>query len=415
MQSGVTSMVEEQYIIHGTETWVSTIKTPIRDDTGNIIGILGIFHDISEKKKTESLIRRFNEELEQKVKIRTKELDESRQKYRNLVENLDEVIFSVDLQGDFTYISPVVERLYGYPSSGMIGQHLSKYVHPDDYSLCIEKFKQHLNGEYKSDEFRILSRTGAIHYVNVSPHPIMGDSSVVGFNYIMTDITNQKKNEAALQEAHKKIYILSSITRHDIVNQVSALRLYLDFSQTFVKDSKILEFINTEIIIADSIGRQIEFTKYYEDIGIVAPLWKNVFELVQTAQSQLQPLEYIEVIIDIPAIQVYADALIEKVFYNLLENSIRHGDHVTWIRFSFQEIEEGAMIIYQDNGIGILNEDKPNLFHKDYGKHTGLGLFLSQEILAITGMTIRENGEPGKGARFEIIVPKEAYRIKNEA
>jgi signal transduction histidine kinase len=58
-----------------------------------------------------------------------------------------------------------------------------------------------------------------------------------------------------------------------------------------------------------------------------------------------------------------------------------------------------------------MDEDKKKLFRKGFGKHTGLGLFLSREILAITGITIAENGIPGKGARFEITVPDGNHRI----
>jgi signal transduction histidine kinase len=71
----------------------------------------------------------------------------------------------------------------------------------------------------------------------------------------------------------------------------------------------------------------------------------------------------------------------------------------------------GAMITYEDNGTGIPVEDKEHIFKKGFGKHTGLGLFLTREILAITNITIRENGETEKGVRFEILIPQEMYRI----
>ena len=123
----------------------------------------------------------------------------------------------------------------------------------------------------------------------------------------------------------------------------------------------------------------------------------------------------VEVIIDIPPVKVFADGLIGKVFYNLLENTLRHGERVTRIRFSFEETVSGAEIVYEDDGVGVSNEDKPHLFEKGFGKNTGLGLFLSREILAITGLTIRETGEPGKGVRFEIAIPKDAYRLSGNS
>ncbi|MCX6689119.1 MAG: HAMP domain-containing sensor histidine kinase [Methanoregula sp.] len=81
------------------------------------------------------------------------------------------------------------------------------------------------------------------------------------------------------------------------------------------------------------------------------------------------------------------------------------------IRVSSRESDRGLTIVCEDDGMGIPTEDKKRLFTKGFGKNTGLGLFLSREILAITGITITENGIPGKGARFEISVPKGAYRF----
>jgi signal transduction histidine kinase len=100
------------------------------------------------------------------------------------------------------------------------------------------------------------------------------------------------------------------------------------------------------------------------------------------------------------------------VFYNLIDNALRYGGQkMTMIRISSEESEKGLVISVEDDGIGIPVEDKKHLFSRGFGHHTGLGLFLSREILSITGITISETGEPGSEARFEITVPKGAYRF----
>jgi signal transduction histidine kinase len=109
---------------------------------------------------------------------------------------------------------------------------------------------------------------------------------------------------------------------------------------------------------------------------------------------------------------VYADPLLEKVFYNLIENAVRNGEHVTTIKFSKNLSDIGLSIICEDNGAGIPAAMKENIFKPGIGKHTDIGLFLVQEILSITGIIIKETGEPGKGARFEMTVPKGAWRMK---
>jgi signal transduction histidine kinase len=164
--------------------------------------------------------------------------------------------------------------------------------------------------------------------------------------------------------------------------------------------------------VTEAITKQIEFTQYYQDIGVNAPDWHDVEINIRAAASQLN-LEGIRLDITVGNLKIFTDPLIVKVFYNLLENSLRHGSGVTHINISATETANGATITYRDNGVGIPVEDKTKLFSRGFGKHTGLGLFLSREILSITGITITETGEPGKGARFEIIVPKEAYRISN--
>jgi signal transduction histidine kinase len=78
---------------------------------------------------------------------------------------------------------------------------------------------------------------------------------------------------------------------------------------------------------------------------------------------------------------------------------------------SARESATGLIISLEDNGIGIPVPDKERVFTKGFGKNTGLGLFLVKEILSITNITIRENGEYQHGARFEMHVPREMYRI----
>lgn len=119
----------------------------------------------------------------------------------------------------------------------------------------------------------------------------------------------------------------------------------------------------------------------------------------------------ISIVDEISGLEIYTDPLFQKVFYNLIDNALRYGGpDMTTIRFSYQESGPGMVISVADDGIGITANDKKRLFERGFGHHTGLGLFLSREILSITGITITESGEPGKGALFEIVVPNGAWR-----
>jgi len=103
--------------------------------------------------------------------------------------------------------------------------------------------------------------------------------------------------------------------------------------------------------------------------------------------------------------------MLEKVFANLLDNSVRHGEHVNEIRVSYRMDGTALVVVWEDNGTGIVASDKEKIFGRGYGKNTGMGLFLIREILALTGISIRETGVPGSGARFEILVPEGKYRL----
>jgi signal transduction histidine kinase len=223
------------------------------------------------------------------------------------------------------------------------------------------------------------------------------------------EIVERKRAEGALQMAIRKLNMLSSITRHDILNQITGLRGYLGLSMRKIQDPAILEFVKKADKASESIQWQIEFTRNYQSIGEQAPKWQLVPAIISSAIRQLNP-PGIGIKLTVQNWEVFADPLLEKVFYNLMENSLRHGDHVSCMEISAQETENGLAITYTDDGTGISEEDKKRLFQKGFGKHTGLGLFLSREILAITEITITETGEPGRGVQFVITVPKRGYR-----
>ena len=109
--------------------------------------------------------------------------------------------------------------------------------------------------------------------------------------------------------------------------------------------------------------------------------------------------------------EIYADPFFGRIFYNLIDNSKRHGGSVRSISIETEVIPEGDLIIrYRDDGIGIPPEEKNIIFDQGYGKNTGFGLFIIREILGITGLSIRETGTFRSGVLFEITVPKGAWR-----
>ena len=254
-------------------------------------------------------------------------------------------------------------------------------------------------------EVRFRSFDGSLRWALVSA----AETGEPGVICTVVDITDNKLSQEALTQANKKLNLLNNVTRHDILNQLTVLIGYLEMSHQDVTDPQMLTFISKEKKAAETIRNQILFTRDYQNIGVHSPQWHNIAETVSLATASIDPSQTL-ITIDLPPIEIYADPLLEKVFFNLVDNSIRHGEHVTEITIRSEEELDDLIIIIEDNGVGVPDKEKERIFRREYFKNTGFGLFLSREILAITNLTIQEKGSPGKGARFVIRVPCSGYR-----
>ncbi|MFA6331652.1 MAG: PAS domain-containing sensor histidine kinase [Methanoregula sp.] len=338
-------------------------------------------------------------------------LRESEERYRTIIENLQDVYFRFDQESRLVMMSPSAVHTFGCNSLAEIQGFpaTSLWKNPEDRAIMIDAMKQQ-GGSVQDWEAVFVKRDGTPFWVSVTARLHTNDAGEFqGTEGMIRDISGRKKTEEALKNALNKLNMLSSITRHDILNQIMGLRTFLELSKEDLKGTKYEAFIDKEAQAAEAIQRQIEFTRYYQDIGVNASTWQDAGSVIQEAVNQLNTRS-INVQVQVTGIEIFADPLIVKVFFNLMENSLRHGGQVTEMAFSSRETDAGLVITYRDNGVGITQEDKTKLFRKGFGKHTGLGLFLSREILAITGITITENGEPGRGVQFELTVPKEGYR-----
>jgi signal transduction histidine kinase len=238
---------------------------------------------------------------------------------------------------------------------------------------------------------------------------------VIGAVETLVDVTEQHLAEDALNEVVKKLNLLSSVTRHDILNKITLLRGIFDIisenpGNNPEYDDLILK--GTEAVIF--IQKQIVFTRTYENIGMSKPEWNDLKTVIRKASGEL-PHKEISIVTDFDRLEVYSDPLIQKVFYNLMENSLRHGERVTSIRYTVSLSQQGLLLTYHDDGIGIPPDEKEKIFLKGFGKNSGLGMFLAREILSITHISIRENGVFGDGAQFAIFVPNQMYRFVKEA
>lgn len=226
------------------------------------------------------------------------------------------------------------------------------------------------------------------------------------------NITTRMFETRALEQANRKLNLLSSITRHDIKNKLTGVMGYLELARGSTRDPDLIEYLSRAEISANAIRQQVEFTKEYENLGVKTPAWLEISPLLEGAQK-LVDLGTVVIRDETSGLLVYADPMLAKVFTCLLENALAHGKSVTKIRVGGAPAPAGYLLVVEDDGVGVPKEQKEKIFNKNVGKGSGgFGLFLSREILGITGITVEETGEPGKGARFEISIPSGKFHVK---
>ena len=397
---------------------------------GRAVGI--ILEDISGMK-------RYQHELEEGIRDRTlklinsnialhREVEEHKKSERALRES--EAVLRSMLDATPTGVGLIVNRVFqkvntslcemtGYTEEELTGQN-TRVLYPDDeeYFRIDRELYTVMNdrepGGVAMRESRIRKKDGTIIDVIISLSPFDPRHPASGVTATVLDVTERKRSDEALKRATRQVSLLTTVTRHDILNQLTALRGYLSRMKKMDANETMAELIGKEETIAETIRSQIIFTRDYQNVGLQPPAWIRITDLLalmeKTTDAGAAALE-----IRTGSLEVFADPLIEKVFSNLIENSLRHGGHVTRIAVSVRSGPDGLSIVYEDNGVGIPDTDKDRIFSREYGKSAGYGMFLIREILSITGLSIRETGVHGTCARFEIRVPQGSFRYPGSA
>ena len=388
-------------------TVISTLITSIArfDAEGRVIGFQGTIRDITVQKQTEEALR------------------ESERRLLQVLDFLPDATFAIDDKGKVIAWNHAMEEMTGIDAAAMLGKGDHEYALPFYgvrrpilidlvFSPGDEVRKKysfvHLDGDVLTAETINASPKGKTTVLWGKAVPLYdAGGKMIGAIESIRDVTELRLSTAALVQANQKMNLLSSITRHDVLNKISVGLGFAAVARKSTDSEKTLSAIaKVEKALID-IRSQIEFTKVYQEIGVTAPQWQDIGEILSHCRSSAPP-----VAAELPgAVEVLADPMLPKVFSNLMDNTVRHGQRADRVRVAATDGEPGLILSWEDNGVGIPSEEKVQIFERGFGKNTGLGLFLVKEILAITGITIRETGRPGRGARFEILVPKGAYRV----
>ncbi|WP_081897799.1 PAS domain S-box protein [Flavobacterium sp. 83] len=187
---------------------------PLKNPAGTITGGVLVIHDITERKTSENEIKKLNEELERKVTERTAQLAEaietlrkSEEKYREIVENISDVVHTSDYKGYFTYINPACKKLTGYSQEELIGKHFSELVAPEWKDRVAEFYLNQFKNKIDETEFTfpILTKSREQKWVEQTVMQLREGNTITGHKSILRDITERKAAEQKLKESEGQL------------------------------------------------------------------------------------------------------------------------------------------------------------------------------------------------------------------
>lgn len=349
--------------------------------------LLGIITDIQHQKEAEVALYR------------------SEERFRMYVEKSPFGIFITDRHGSSIFVNPAMQALTGYTSEECNHMNVFDLACPGQRHIHEEHFHELLDTGYLQTRFPLHVKDNRLIQVELDAVLLPGGDILCFFH----DITDEMKAEQKILEISKKLDLLRLITSHDIMNVLTSIRGYLYLQETAktLEEGSVFVHKITDLLI--KIEELIKFSRTYETIGVHQPSWQHV----HTSISQI-PTTGLPITCTIPpTLEIFADPMLDHVFANLYHNSCHHGGSVSRITCSLLIGESDCTILWEDDGQGIADDEKDEIFILGHGNNSGLGLYFIKEILAITNITISETGNVGEGARFEISIPWGQYRINS--
>jgi len=374
--------------------------------------LVGLRQRIAELEASENERKRVEGELKQKT-----------EQQEVLLSSIPAFIYYKDIESNLIAVNKAfaemvnvpIDQLAGKDAYDLFPKEQAKKFHSDDKKVMTS------GRPITNLEEKFTDAEGKTRWASTSKVPSFDEKGkVTGMVGITFDIAERKRAEEKLKaslkklkESEEKLQLVGSVTRHDVANELFVISGFAQMARENTKDNVIL---NCSEKIEESVGAAenvLKFSKEYQKLGVEEPEWRDMRTSCENEIFAI-PLNSITVRNDLEGLEIYTDSLIERVFSNLADNTIRHGGEVSEIKVYYKEFENGLKLIYEDDGVGVPDSKKEIIFERGYGDNTGYGLDLIKRILEISGMGIKETGEPGKGARFEITVPKDRYRISRK-
>ncbi|WP_292369858.1 PAS domain S-box protein [Methanoregula sp. UBA64] len=405
----------ERTLLSADGRQVSVIKYVTRITLNGRPCLLETFIDNTRRKETEQQLQAAYRKLsdsQNEIEAAYAEVEAGGEQLQALIDSVSDAVFLIS-DGKFVRCNRRTPEIFGCKDTSEILGHtpadFSPRYQPDgsfSADLIAAYDRTALSGTPFSFEWVHLRRNGTPFSVEVSLSPV----EIRGKMYIRSivrDLSDRKNAEQAAALATRKLVMMQAFTRHETTNTITGLTGLMDMAQKMPEGSDRDRIFSEMKEKAGELQRQMAFTKEYQEVGVKAPRWQAVREMIP---AQEEPAIHCSP--QISGLEIYADPLVGKIFSYLAENVVKHGVRATRIDIG-AEVQGPLRLTFRDNGVGIGTEMKSAIFSRKAGETRGMGLFLVSEILMITGITIAETGTPGEGACFEITVPEGGFRFAN--
>ncbi|QYZ77968.1 PAS domain-containing sensor histidine kinase [Methanofollis formosanus] len=333
-----------------------------------------------------------------------------RQTLLTFMDTFPQTFFEFDEHGTITYVNH-----HGLLEFGFTAEDLEGGLNAYDLIALPDRTRAYQNVAYRMDgripachEYTFLRKDGSTVPVIVHSVAVTKNGEATGTWGLVIDISEIRAAQEELEQMNQTLKLVSTLTRHELMNILTALAGWVDLAAGVTTEPDVDRYLKKATEAAGMLRKHLDFSREIQQVGTAAPTWQDLDAAVGSARSYLENgVQNLTIRTETAGVRVLADTLFDRVFYILLENSLRHGKGVTEVRVRV----EGSLIVYEDNGCGVPVREKKRIFELGYGKNTGFGLYLARRILAVTGIKIKEEGEPGTGARFVLSIPQDQIRF----
>jgi PAS domain S-box-containing protein len=378
----------EERMMDGTLRWREISAIPVMRD-GKLAGYCGTTRDVTRQKETE------NELIEAKARLEA------------TLRSLPDMHFEVDADWKIIwYHQSAKSELYA-PPEDFLGRTPDEVL-PAEAAIPLRAAARQAEKDGMGEcRYSLPMPDGVRHFeTTVAIKP--GERPTYIFS--VRDITEGVRLLEELRAANQRISLLTHITRHDLINSMTVAEGNIRLAQESLDSPNLADRLERVARSLREMRGLIMFTKEYQDEGRGEISWHDVSKMIRHEGQVLEAAGISLAVQD--GLELKVDPMFRKVVRNLLENVARHARMATWCRVTFSEAAGALELVVEDNGQGIPEKYRARLFQRGQGSNTGLGLYLTREILGIDGMTIEETSRPGQGARFVVRVPAGRYRIK---